>query len=418
MSEIMLSIITPFHNQDLTIFKRTTDSVLAATKNISWEWVVIMHNTDSCTPEDILELAGNDPNVKIFEKKDEWHSPSSPRNEGIKKAQGKYLYFLDDDDACEVDFFEKAIEKMERDDIDILIGRAENVREDESLFMVPMPLLFPETKDGYIVPDDADIRGNLLYGACAFLGTKLIKRNIVVNNNISFDLDITLAEDILFELRCYINAEKICVMSSLTGYTYIQRENSLLQRMMSNDTFDSSVYLEPLKRIVDLGLTNNVSPSAHVWNMMGMFSVIFTEGGMAEEKKRKLFSDAHRFIPTLNFDFPKQISEKRLRKEYLLDETVDKDALEKLLKEFVDTNPALSSGDGVAPLYFKDISSLDEKKQIAFLKGFWNVLEGDGRVFNVAAFVLGNDKTMIQLSMDKKLSDEIGLQNIKNLWMK
>ena len=96
----MLSIITPFHNQDTVIFKRTADSVLEATRDISWEWVIIMHNTDTCKPEDIAALTGNIPNVRIYEKPDEWHSPSSPRNEGIKTAGGIYLYFLDDDDVC------------------------------------------------------------------------------------------------------------------------------------------------------------------------------------------------------------------------------------------------------------------------------------------------------------------------------
>ena len=107
---IMLSIITPFHNQDSGVFKRTADSVIEATGSISWEWVIIMHNTDKCTPSDIAAITGNRPNVRIFEKKDEWHSPSSPRNEGISRATGKYLYFLDDDDVCEKDFFRIAID--------------------------------------------------------------------------------------------------------------------------------------------------------------------------------------------------------------------------------------------------------------------------------------------------------------------
>ena len=40
------------------------------------------------------------------------------------------------------------------------------------------------------------------------------------------------------------------------------------------------------------------------------------------------------------------------------------------------------------------------------MKGFWRVLEGDGHAVNMAAFVLGDDKTMLQLSMDRKLSEE------------
>ncbi len=415
---IMLSIITPFHNQDSGVFKRTADSVIEATGSISWEWVIIMHNTDKCTPSDIAAITGNRPNVRIFEKKDEWHSPSSPRNEGISRATGKYLYFLDDDDVCEKDFFRIAIDKMERDECDILIGRAENICDGDSLFSVPMPLIFPETEDGYIVPDDPDIKGNLLYGACTFLGTKLILRDIVEKNHIEFDRDIILTEDLLFELKCYIKAHKICVMSSLVSYTYIQRESSLLQRMMSDDSFDEEVYLEPLKRIVELALANNISPSAHVWNMMGMFGVIYTRGGMSKEKKNRLFSLSHKFIPTLNFDFPKWISDKRIRKEYLISSATGKQELKYRLKSLMDDyNIRVSrKEEGVIPLYYKDISNLDEKKQTAFMKGFWRVLEGDGYEVNTAAFALGKEKTMIQLSMDRKLFEDIGPDAIRRLW--
>ena len=415
----MLSIITPFHNQETEIFKRTADSVLEATRDIDWEWVIIMHNTDACKPEDIAALTGNIPNVRIYEKKDEWHSPSSPRNEGIKKACGKYLYFLDDDDICERDFFRKAIDKMERDDCDILIGRAENVCDKDSLFMVPMPLLFPETRDGYIVPDDPDIRGNLLYGACTFLGTKLILADIVKKNHIEFDKDIILTEDLLFELKCYSKARRICVMSSLVGYTYIQRENSLLQRMMRDDSFDEAVYLEPLKRIVELALANNISPSAHVWNMMGMFGVIYARGGMSKEKKNRLFSESHKYIPTLNFDFPNWISDKRIRKEFLLDSVPGEQVLQEKFGSLIDAGHirVTEAGEGVTSLYYKDISRLDEKKQMAFMKGFWRVLEGDGHAVNMAAFVLGDDKTMLQLSMDRGLSEKIGMETIREAWM-
>ncbi len=294
---------------------------------------------------------------------------------------------------------------MERDGCDILIGKAECIRDKEDIFMVPMPLLFPETEDGYIVPDDPDIRGNLLYGACAFLGTKLIQADIIKENGIEFDKDITLSEDILFELRCYAHAKKICIMSSLTGYTYIQREDSLLQKMMHNDSFDESVYIEPLERIVNEGLANGISPSAHVWNMMGMFGVIYQNGGMDKEKKNRLFSQSHKYIPTLNFDFPKWISDKRIRKEYIVETLVNEDELKERLK-------ALLPGDEI-PVYVKNISKLDEKKQIAFIKGFWRILEEGEPKASVAAFVIDDNRTMIMLGMDRKLFDNTGEDIIK-----
>ena len=411
LSEIMLSIITPFFNQDLTVFKRTWESVQRAAKGLAYEWVIIMHNTDNCTPSDIMSLVDNTPEVKIFEKRDEWHSPCSPRNEGIKRSRGKYLYFLDDDDTCEPDFFEKAIQKMEAEGIDILMGKAGCEGADGKLIVVPTDLLFPETKDGYIVPDDPDIRGNLLYGAGSLLGTKLIRRKLVADNDISFDPEIVFTEDILFLVKCYSHAKKICVMTSLVAYTYIQRNDSLLQRVMGEDSFDETVYTVPLKRIVDLATANNISPGAHVFNMMGMMSVIYASNSMEEKKKKKIIEDLQQYISTINPYFPAQISAKRVRKEYLTDRRAEKQEVEQSLYEL-----GIQGED--PPLYYRDISHLDEQKQIAFMKGFWKVLEGDGKDINAAAFVLGKDKTMIQLSMDRELYKKTGPEKISKIMMR
>ncbi|MBO5551844.1 MAG: hypothetical protein J5966_07790, partial [Lachnospiraceae bacterium] len=116
--------------------------------------------------------------------------------------------------------------------------------------------------------------------------------------------------------------------------------------------------------------------------------------------------------------FPKWISDKRIRKEYLISSATGKQELKYRLKSLMDDyNIRVSrKEEGVIPLYYKDISNLDEKKQTAFMKGFWRVLEGDGYEVNTAAFSLGKEKTMIQLSMDRKLFEDIGPDAIRRLW--
>ena len=131
------------------------------------------------------------------------------------------------------------------------------------------------------------------------LSCKIIRRDLIVDNSITFDRDILLTEDVLFALRCYCKARKICVMPKLVAYTYVQNENSLLQRMLKEDSFPVEVYTEPVRIIVNLALENNISPSGYLWMMMGMLTRIYQKSNMSAEKKRLLMSEIQKYIPLM-----------------------------------------------------------------------------------------------------------------------
>lgn len=298
----ILSIITPTWNPDMDSFQKTAESVLSAI-HPDWEWVIMVHNSAPEVTEMIRKLTGGRENIRILEKHDDTHSPSVPRNEGIRRARGKYIYLLDHDDVIEKGFLETAVERMEQEKCDILIGRCEKKLNEEGLYEVPMVLDFPETDQECVqVPDDPDIKGRLLYGAPVMLACKVIRRELLIINGIYFDDDIMLAEDFLFTLRCFCRTKKICVMPKLTAYTYVQHEGSLLQRMMGEDSFPVETYTEPVRRTVKLALENNISPSHYVWIMMGMFTVIYQKSSMSPEKKRQMMTEIQQYIPLLKFD--------------------------------------------------------------------------------------------------------------------
>ena len=86
--QILLSIITPGHEPDPASFQRTVRSVMDVMQD-NWEWVVILHNTDSLTPDDVLALAGGSESVRVFPKRDAVHAPWSARHSALTKARGK-----------------------------------------------------------------------------------------------------------------------------------------------------------------------------------------------------------------------------------------------------------------------------------------------------------------------------------------
>lgn len=295
---IVLSIITPSKDLDPEIFQKTAASVLSAMQP-NWEWVIVVHNSTPDAAEQIRQLTGNDSNISVCIKNDDIHSPASPRNTGLLLARGKYIYFLDHDDLLKREFLLKAIEKMERDGCDLLLGNAEKRTTTENLAEMPMDLDFPVFEDGYIVPKSPEPLGRLLVGAGAFLGSRVIRRSLITENNIQFDEDLILMEDHVFNVRCYAYANRICVMAGLVAYTYVQHENSLLQKIVREDSDPEMTYLEPIHRVVRVALDNGISPGRYLWLMLSFAAFVYRHSSMSTEKKRRLMAGIQEYLPLM-----------------------------------------------------------------------------------------------------------------------
>ncbi len=413
MGEVVLSIITPFHNIDIEIFSRTEQSVLPALLP-NWEWIIVLHNTNTIDLDTMQARFREHPNVRIIEKHDQAFTPSSPRNTGLEAAQGKYVYFLDGDDEVNGAFLLEAVNKMQTEGIDIVIGRAESKAESEEIFEVPLPLDFPVMKHGYMVPHDADSMGRLLYGAPMMLACKVIRRNLIFENSIRFDEEILLTEDMLFSFECYLRAEKICVIGNITAYTYMQHGDSLLQSMMSKKGYGVEDYLKPVRKIVKLALKNNVSPGGYIWTMLGMFGVIASNADMEPGMRKQLMSQIQMYLP---FVKPEQMKSNKtyvnreVETEVRIDKTAAEEGICEIIKEYNAGAQMKISSRSVRVLY-KDISYLSPDQTEAFVCGFRKVLEKEENAFTAAVLPTQGGKSTILLRVSLILFKAVGMGKI------
>lgn len=444
MNKIKVSIVTPFYNQDPTVFKKTVESVFKIFTD-EMEWVIVLHNTDNVTVDDLYDLVSHRENIRVFELRNDMKGPASPRNMGISHSIGEYIYLLDDDDVISDSFIPFVIEYIKDKPYDIFIGNADKVLVNDDALPVPLYLDFPDVKDGYLVPDDPEAKGNLLSGVPMFLGCKLIKRSIIADNKICFYDEIKLTEDVLFSLECYVKAKTICVFKSINAFTYKQRSDSLLQRMMREDSFSIDTYSEPVDRIVNIAVSNGISPSSYLWIMTGMFGVIFQQAGIDEAKKKEIFSRIHRYLPYMskvppegltnttkyimnsrksaedlndlsdrfeelinsNIESFKPIASWQTNRMYrahakilinrvLTDE--DESKLNGILKRVCPLTSISYLADGYGkwkllpipskiPYYYKDITNLNTDKQQEYLRGFFNVFEYSNKEDSISAGV-------------------------------
>ncbi len=305
-----ISIVTPFHNTEMSFFEKTVSSVVAQSLNKdSFEWVIIFHNCADNYIDDakaIIDRDCKDLCTKLYYLKDDTKSPSEPRNVGIRNAEGKYLYFLDSDDLVDKDFLLKAIEIAETDLADIVFAKSVSVSLNENLVKLPVPLLFYGS-DGKLVIDNErykltkdvsgakkvirknrEILGRFLYGAPNYLATKLIKRELLIDNNIFFDKKYRVIEDVLFNVLTIARAKKLVVLTDVQAYTYYQREGSQIQSLSEKGGFTKELYLEPLKEIAETCEKEDIDYNIFLWSMFEMFGTMVLKGTLSNEEKEAL----------------------------------------------------------------------------------------------------------------------------------
>ncbi len=125
-----LSIIIPVYNVENYISK-CLDSILVGNAFIGQVVCVNDGSTDNSLK--ILEsYVKKYPNVEIFTQQNA--GLSAARNTGIKAAKGEYVCFVDSDDYWEPNVLGGLMEQIERDKLDVLRFKYQNVNENYEVF--------------------------------------------------------------------------------------------------------------------------------------------------------------------------------------------------------------------------------------------------------------------------------------------
>lgn len=211
----MISVIVPVYNtQDYLV--RCLDSLLAQTYP-NLEILLIDDASTDGSGRLCEEYAAGDDRLQIihFTKN---RGPSAARNEGIRRAGGRYISFVDADDHAEPDLLEKLFAALSENEADISICGADGIR----------------IKDG---PADT-FSGNEAV-CCLACGTpfnlvpwgKLYDAEVV--KDCPFDERICYSEDLLFLYQIFQRVKKVRYFPEQL-YHYTNREDSQVHSGISD----------------------------------------------------------------------------------------------------------------------------------------------------------------------------------------
>lgn len=249
--ERIISFIIPVYNVENYI-KECVDSIL---NQIDSRMEMILVDDGSKDNSGLIcdEFAKHFSNIRVVHQNNAGHS--SARNLGLSLATGKYVAFVDSDDFISKQSLSKIIPMLESQDIDFYFLNGYKYFSNASTKIIDvLPI-----KSEFVGKDTLQIF-NLISRCEKFPGsacTKIIKRELLVNNNIYFSEKVLYGEDLRFVVDCMIAAKSFDYLD-VDYYYYRQgRSGSVTSAGNKDATFkDLSLFVIDMINLADKYLDN------------------------------------------------------------------------------------------------------------------------------------------------------------------
>lgn len=160
-------------------------------------------------------------NIRVFHHENK--GVSHTRNIGIMHADGDYIMFMDSDDTLVENAVERMVYELEKSQADACICGYSIEKEKRLLDYIPN-IFGTFSKAQFIEQQFKELYQKYILHN---IGTKIYKRDILLNNNIQFLDGHTVYEDISFCLEYIKAAQTICVISEPLYIYYCDDINSV-----------------------------------------------------------------------------------------------------------------------------------------------------------------------------------------------
>ena len=240
----LISVIVPVYNVE-NYMRQCIDSLLKQTLP-NMEIILVDDGATDKSPEICDEYAKEHSNIRVIHKLN--GGLGSARNEGMRKARGKYIGFVDSDDYVSEKMYETLWNLAETNEADCAyceFARFWNDRVDITLKREKTVKIYSndEILNPYLldrVGCDPSEKEDCTYGASVGLG--LFKNDVIKKSKVSFVSEREfIAEDMIFDIDFIPHCKKI-VHTNEVLYFYRFNPNSLTTRYVA-DRFERNVML-------------------------------------------------------------------------------------------------------------------------------------------------------------------------------
>ena len=218
-NRVFLSLVIPVYNAEK--YLRDCFESIKKQEFEDYEVIIIDDGSKDRSGEICDEYAKMDNRVQVFHVEN--GGPSRARNIGFKKAQGEYIYCIDNDDYfLDTEYFQKIFESLNNEPVEILLTGASYYREDKKCKEVDYQDMPPIPVDKPYEIVEWMVKEKKYETSC---WTKVINREFLINNEFFFDEDL-LVEDLDWNLRFLQKLKTFNVLRS-SSYIHVYRTGSI-----------------------------------------------------------------------------------------------------------------------------------------------------------------------------------------------
>ncbi|OZV69880.1 glycosyltransferase family 2 protein [Winogradskyella aurantia] len=226
MGAVKISVIVPIYRIE-NYLPKCIDSVLQQSF-LDFELILVDDGSPDNCPKICDDYAKKDSRIKVIHKQN--GGLLSARKAGLKKAQGKYISFVDGDDWVDKFYLDTLFKLAEANDSDLVITG--HFRE----FDGKIETIKPKTAGIYNEKDlKTSIIPNAIYngefcahGISTYVWNKLFKRALLFSILMDVPNDIVMGEDAAITYS-YLAISKSLVVSKIPLYYYRQRHDSIVK---------------------------------------------------------------------------------------------------------------------------------------------------------------------------------------------
>lgn len=281
----LISIIVPVYNK-INYLKNCLNSLEAQTYKKIEIILVDDGSTDGsgiiCDEYDVLF-----DNISVYHKIN--GGVSSARNFGMKKANGKYIFFIDADDEVMPNYIEKMYTTLIKENVDIVIC---SIRERYYLKNGDIKLInrHLECKKGNILNDFSKLYfdDNFYLGANCL---KIYKSSIIKEYGLQFKEDLSSGEDYVFNLEYYECINTYCTISDILYiYNLYQKIGTAQERLNNSRINNEHKILEITKKYIEKhNLEKNIILGETTRILKVVINIIFSDKNINLKSKYLLF---------------------------------------------------------------------------------------------------------------------------------
>jgi len=228
--DIKVSVIIPIYNA-YDYLRPALDSVIYQTLR-EIEIICIDDGSTDSSLEILKEYQKTDERVRIVTEANA--GPGLARNNGLGRARGEYIAFLDADDFYEPNFLELLYEKAAAENLDIAIASYDIYNSKRAIFSKADEGDHIEIFDDGQIASKSSHPDHILASTTGSAWNKIFRRSFIIDKEIRFLPDVKVYEDVYFTVTALSLAERVARVPEILIHHRIHSEQARNKTLRKN----------------------------------------------------------------------------------------------------------------------------------------------------------------------------------------